>query len=43
MVCGRLLLFGANSVSALVLLFWCGIEDRGRCGADIVLLQGFDS
>jgi hypothetical protein len=45
MVCGRLRLLGADSVSALVLGFWGdgGVENWGRCGADIVLLLRFGS
>jgi len=36
----RLLFLGADSVSALVLVFWGDndLEDWGRCGADFVLL-----
>ena len=41
----RLLLLGAESVSALVLGFWLedDFEDWGRCGADFVLVRGFRS
>ena len=39
----RLLLLDAESVSALLLGFWFDddLEDRGRDGADFVLLRGF--
>jgi hypothetical protein len=39
----RLLLLGAESVSALVLGFWLedDFEDWGRCGADFVRVRGF--
>lgn len=42
---GRLLRFGAVSVSALVLGFWDDddCKDWGGCGADFVLLRGFES